>query len=142
MIIHFEPIEKEILKKYLEEKYNLHIKSEMMLETFQGSIGKALELVEKQELYEKIEEILKNIERKDIIDIMKISEILYKSKDDIMSILEYINVLLINLSKYSYHYAECIQIVENTKKRLKSNANYDMSIDNMLIQMKEKFTTL
>ena len=97
MIIHFEPIEKEKLKKYLEEKYNLHIKSEMMLETFQGSIGKALELVEKQELYEKIEEILKNIERKDIIDIMKISEILYKSKDDIMSILEYINVLLINM---------------------------------------------
>lgn len=140
MILHFEQIEKTLLKKYLEENYNFNIKSEIMLETFQGSIGKAIELKEKQEIYENIEEIIKNIKDKNIIDIMKISDILYKSKDDIMNILEYINILLINLAKNSYQYAECIEIVENTKKRLKTNANYDMSIDNMLLEMKDKFS--
>ena len=52
--------------------------------------------------------------------------------------LENINIQLIELSKKSYTYLECIDIVENTKKRLKMNANYDMCIDNMLLQMKEK----
>ena len=35
-------------------------------------------------------------------------------------------------------YANCIDIVENTKKRLKQNANYDMSIDNMLFKIWEE----
>ena len=41
MILHFEPIQNELLKDYLEKKYNIIIKSQTMLETFQGSIGKA-----------------------------------------------------------------------------------------------------
>ena len=81
----------------------------------------------------------KDIENnKDIIDIIKMSDILYKSKEIINDILENINKKLIELSKKSYTYLECIDIVENTKKRLKMNANYDMCIDNMLLQMKEK----
>ena len=66
------------------------------------------------------------------------SEIIYKSKEIINDILENINIQLMELSKNSYAYLECIDIVENTKKRLKMNANYDMCIDNMLLQMKEK----
>ena len=140
MILHFEPIQNELLKDYLEKKYNIIIKSQTMLETFQGSIGKALQLVEKQEIYEKIEEIIQNLENKDIIDILKNAEIIYKEKDEIYNVLEYINIILLNLAKQKYKYAECIEIVENTKKRLKSNANYDMSIDNMLIKIKEKIS--
>ena len=140
MILHFEPIQNELLKDYLEKKYNIIIKSQTMLETFQGSIGKALQLVEKQEIYEKVEEIIQNLENKDIIDILKNAEIIYKEKDEIYNVLEYINIILLNLAKQKYKYAECIEIVENTKKRLKSNANYDMSIDNMLIKIKEKIS--
>ena len=65
---------------------------------------------------------------------------IYKEKDEIYNVLEYINIILLNLAKQKYKYAECIEIVENTKKRLKSNANYDMSIDNMLIKIKEKIS--
>ena len=88
--------------------------------------------------YEKVEEIISNIHKKDIIEIIKMSEIIYKSKEIINDILENINIQLMELSKNSYAYLECIDIVENTKKRLKMNANYDMCIDNMLLQMKEK----
>ena len=38
-------------------------------------------------------------------------------------------------SKENYKYTKCVQIVENTKERLKCNSNYDMSIDNMLFNM-------
>ena len=36
-------------------------------------------------------------------------------------------------------YANCIQIIEQTKKRLTSNANFDMCIDNLLLKMWEEF---
>ena len=137
MILHFEKLSNEIIKNYLQENYKTNIDSEIMLEAFQGSIGKAIQLREKQEDYKKIEDIIYNLENKDKIDILNMSEILYKAKDEKFEILDYINIILINLAKKSNKYATCIQIVEDTKKRLKSNANYDMSIDNMLFNLWE-----
>lgn len=137
MIIHFSKIEDEKIRKYLEEKYELKDISTNMLEIFQGSIGKAILLKDKKEQYEKIELIIKSISQKSIIDILNMSEILYKSKEEIFDILEYINVILIKLSKIDYEYIKCINGVEETKTRLKQNANYDMSIDNMLFNMWE-----
>lgn len=137
MIIHFSKIEDEKIRKYLEEKYELKDISQNMLEIFQGSIGKAILLKDKKEQYEKIEEIIKSLKQKSIIDILNMSEILYKSKEEIFDILEYINVILIKLAKTDYEYIKCINIVEETKTRLKQNANYDMSIDNMLFNMWE-----
>ena len=138
MILHFEKISNSELKEILINKFNLKIDNEMLLKFSQGSISKAIDIIENREIYEKIEEIISNINNKDIIDIIKMSDILYKSKEIINDILENINIQLIELSKKSYTYLECIDIVENTKKRLKMNANYDMCIDNMLLQMKEK----
>ena len=76
-----------------------------------------------------------SMENKDIIDIINMSEIIYKSKEEIYEILDYINIILIKLAKENYLYTNCIGIVENTKKRLQQNANYDMSIDNMLFNI-------
>lgn len=137
MIIHFSKIEDEEIRKYLEEKYELKDINTNMLEIFQGSIGKAIVLKDKKEQYEKIEVIIKSLRQKSIIDILNMSEILYKSKEEIFDILEYINVILIKLAKTDYEYIKCINIVEETKTRLKQNANYDMSIDNMLFNMWE-----
>lgn len=137
MIIHFSKIEDEKIRKYLEEKYELKDISTNMLEMFQGSIGKAILLKDKKEQYEKIELIIKSLTQKSIIDILNMSEILYKSKEEIFDILEYINVILIKLAKTDYEYIKCINIVEETKTRIKQNANYDMSIDNMLFNMWE-----
>ena len=128
----------EAEKKYLEEKYEMFNISSNMLETFQGSIGKAIILKDKKEQYEKIEMMIKNLDKKDIIDILNLGEEIYKSKDDIIEILEYINVILLKLSKEETKYVKCINIVEDTKKRLKQNANYDMCIDNMILNMWEE----
>ena len=138
MIISFKPIETELIKKYLEEKYEMFNISSNMLETFQGSIGKAIILKDKKEQYEKIEMMIKNLDKKDIVDILNLGEEIYKSKDDIIEILEYINVILLKLSKEETKYVRCINIIEDTKKRLKQNANYDMCIDNMILNMWEE----
>ena len=138
MILHFEKISDNLIQNYLKEKYQTEISSKTMLEACQGSIGKAIEIKEKKELYEKIESVISNLEKKDKIDILNMSDFIYKFKDDKYDILNYMNVIFINLAKKYIKYANCISIVEETKKRLQSNANYDMCIDNLLLSLWEK----
>ena len=138
MIIHFEKIKDEELKQYLNTNFGMNDINQNMLNSFQGSIGKAILLKDKREQYEKIEDIINSLESRDIIDILNMSELIYNSKEEIFEILEYINVILFNKAKKDFKYAKCIDIVENTKKRLQQNSNYDMSIDNMLFNMWEE----
>lgn len=138
MIIHFQELEEENIKQYMQEKFNMKIISPTVLKTFEGSIGKAIKLKDKVDIYNEINNIIYSLENKDIIDIINLSNIIYKSKEEIYDILEYINVILIELAKKSYKYTYCIQIIENTIKRLKQNSNYDMCIDNMLFNIWEE----
>ncbi len=108
-----------------------------MIKAFQGSIGKAIELKDKQEQYEKIENLIYGLEKMDVVDLVNKAEFLYSSKDDKTEIWDYVEVILMNIAKTSNKYAQTIEIVEQTKKRLAANANYDMSIDNMLFKIWE-----
>jgi len=138
MILHFNILSDSEIKTYLQEQYNELNVTQSMLDIAGGSIGRAINLKDKQELYLKVEEIIKNLDKKDLIDIVQTSEILYKSKDDVNDILDYINIILLKKAKENYLYTNCIKIVENTKKRLAQNSNYDMSIDDMLFKMWEE----
>ena len=126
------------IKEYISKNLNIENITENMLENFGGSIGKAIKIKDKLNQYEKIEQIINDLEIKDIIDILNMSEIIYKSKEEIFDILDYINVILLKKSKENWKYTNCIQIVENTKQKLKQNANYDMCIDNMLFKLSEE----
>ena len=137
MILHFDKISNNDIEKYLQDNYQIKINSKILIDGFQGSIGKAIQLKEKQEDYENIEQIIYSLETKDKIDIVNMSEKIYSAKEDRFEILDYMNIVFINLAKTSSKYANCIGIVEDTKIRLKSNANYDMCIDNMLLNLWE-----
>lgn len=138
MILKFMAIEDEKIKQYLQENYGVTGVPKNRLKLFQGSIGKAITLKDKQDDYDKIETLVENINQKDLLEIMQLAEGLYKAKEEILEILEYINILLLEHAKTNYLYTNCIEIVENTKKRLKQNANYDMCIDNMLFNLWEE----
>ena len=138
MILHFEPISNENIKKYLQNELEISNIDDEMLDIFQGSIGKAIALKDKKEEYEKIIAFVENLDKKDIIDLYKLAEPIYKSKEEIFEILDYINILLLKKARQNYLYTDCIQIVEDTKKRLKQNGNYDMCIDNLVFNLKER----
>ena len=106
---------------------------------FQGSIGKAILLKDKIEEYHKIEGLINSLQQEDLLALLPLAEPLYQAKEEIFEILEYINILLLEHAKENYLYTNCIKIVENTKKRLKQNANYDMCIDNLVFNMWEEF---
>ena len=138
IILHFEKIKDEEIAKFIREKYQIEIDNQNLLKAAQGSIGKAIQLKEDEEIYSKIDEIISNLENADNIDILKMAEIIYKSKDKINDILEYMNIIFIDIAKKSNKYANCINIVEDAKKRLQSNVNFDMCIDNMLLNLWEQ----
>ena len=135
MILRFNKLSDEEMKKYLNENMEITEVTQTMLDMYQGSIAKAITLKNKEKKYFEIENLVNQIAEKDLIDIVKQAEKLYKEKDDIYEILDYINILLLKKAKEDYRYTKCIQIVENTKKRLKQNGNYDMCIDGMLFNI-------
>ena len=137
-IIKFQTIEDEHIKKYLSQNYEIENISEDMLAIFGGSIGKAEYLKDKTELFSNIIEIIHSIKKIDLPDVLKKADIIYKSQDDKNDILEAMNVILYKMSKQDIRFLNCIDIVEDTKKRLNANANYNMSIDNMLFKIWEE----
>ena len=138
MKIPFKPIEAKYVKQYMEKTYEMTNISQNMLEAFQGSIGKAISLKDKKEQYENIESMIEKLNKTDMTELMKLGEPLYQAKEEIMNILDYINIILLRLAKENTQYANCIDIIEDTKKRLNQNANYDMCIDNMIFNMWEE----
>lgn len=137
-IIKFSPIENEQIIEYLNKKYEIKNISEEMLEIFGGSIGKAEDLKDKEELFSNIIEIVEKIKIMELPEVLKKADIIYKSQEDRIDILEAINVILFKLSKQDIRYLNCIEIVEDTAKRLNANANYNMCIDNMIFRIWEE----
>ena len=133
--MHFESINIEEIKKYINKNYPDEEISENIINLSQGSIGKIIKLNENKNIYENIEKIFLSMKNKDLIDIVQMSEEIYIAKDEISSILDYMNVILLKLSRKNIKYIKGIEIVEQTKKRLKANSNYDMCIDSLLFNM-------
>lgn len=133
--IYFNNIEDERLKQYLEDTYKIKNISENMLKSYNGSIGKAIQMHEKEDTYKIIEKVFNNIEKYNIINATKELEVLYKDKEDINEMLDYINVIFLNKAREDIKYIGYINTVEKVKKKLNSNCNYDMTIDSLLFNI-------
>ena len=106
-----------------------------------GSIGLALKWKENEELYNQIEEFFEKIKTKDEIDLLNNQSVIYKNKESIIEIIAYMNTLFFREMKNPNNindiakYVKCIEILENNKKKLKANGNFDICVDNMLLSM-------
>ena len=136
--IKFEDIGQKDIKKFLLDNFSQENISDNIIEAANGSIGKAIVLKDKQELYLAIDKIFNNIEHLDLIDTLNIADIIYKSQEDKYDILEYINIILYKKAKKDLRYINTINIVEETKKRARANSNYNMTIDNLIMTVWEE----
>ena len=132
--ISFNKLSNEEIEKYFKE--NDIIINKNAIDFYEGSIGKALKIQENEEEYTKVEKIINNIDKEDLVYVLNNSEVLYKQKEIINDLLEYINILLLNSKQINK--VKCVQYVEETKKRLNANSNYDMTIDNLLMKIWEQ----
>lgn len=141
MKIYFALIDEKQILTYLKENGLDANITENMLKQCEGSIGKAIKVVEEKEKYESIENIIKKLSRESITKIWLEANVLYEAKENINSLLEYMNIVLYEKlrEKNELKYANGIQAIEKTKQRILANANYDMSIDNLLLELWEEF---
>lgn len=133
----FNKLTNEELKKYFKDNI-----TEEVLNFSEGSISKALKIKENEDTYKQINNEIKRIEQLNELEILKLKSIISTKKEDIEEILEYINLIfynvIINNPTTAIKYNNCIKIIEDTKKRLKRNGNYDMTIDNCLLSIWEE----
>lgn len=137
MKIQFHRIDDKLLNDFIEEKYSIKLDNNLV-KACEGSIEKAILVNEKKEEYEKIISIFSNIENYKLIDAINKLDFMYQDKENIYNILNFINIILCNKLIEKPGYIKYIETVEQTKKNIKANANYDMSIDNMIYKIWEE----
>ena len=139
MKLYFNNLDKNSVKKVLTEQFEMKDINDSFLDAVGGSIKKALLIKEKSSEYEQITKLFDIIDKENLVNFINSASIIYENKDDIYNILDYINILLdIKIrsnSNNSFKFANCIFTVEEVKKRLRANSNYDMSIDYLLMNM-------
>lgn len=137
--ISFQKLSNDNLIQYAKLN-NIEVNNDL-LSICNGSISSLISLNNNIESYKTLDVIIADFSKKDIVDIWNEAEILYKSKDNILNLLDYFNNTFFNKLRNSNEdkYINSIKIVETTKKRLSSNANFDMCIDNLLLKIWEEF---
>lgn len=90
---------------------------------------------EEKEIYLELEKTFANISKYTLLDVLNKLDILYKNEKIIFEILDYINDILYKNIGKDINNIKYIEYVEETKNKLKSNANFTMSIDNLLYQI-------
>ena len=137
MTVKFKNIDDKELLDYAIHNIGYDNVSTNLLKAFDGSIAKAIRLKDNKQRYEDIEKVISDLATKDIIDILLDAKVLY-DKENIYDTLDYMVVCLYAKKDENYKYLECIKYVNKCFLRIKSNSNFDMSIDNMLFEMKEE----
>lgn len=112
--------------------------NESILELANGSAKNALSMVGEEEKFETIKQIFTNIEKINIIDLLNKKDVIFKDKDKIYEILNFLNIALFDRISTNSKYVNCIKIVEEAKDKLKKNCNYDMTIDDLLLKLWEE----
>ena len=133
--LYFNDLSDNELKRYVKENLSIEEFSENMLKACGGSPGKAKNIYKNSKIYEELDKIFTNVNAHSLTDIYPKLDILYKSKDEIQDILEYLNTIFINRAKYDIKYIEYIKYVEKTKRNINTNCNYDMCIDNLVFSI-------
>ena len=117
----FEKLTTQELKEALESKINLDANiSEKMFEFFDGSVGKALKILEKKEIYDALDKFIETIEKTNKIDFLTKTKEIF-DKEEIYGMLEYCMVSLFYIGKKENNikYLNCVNYIQETINHLK-----------------------
>ena len=73
-----------------------------------------------------------------MLDVIGRLEALYKNKEIINDLLDYITIIFLEKAKNNAKYITNIETIEKVRKNLKANSNFDMSIDKLLYKIWEE----
>ena len=135
--IEFKSLAKSDIKEYMQQN-NITGISDAIVDYIDGSIAK-INSLSKDDLtqYTNVINLMDRISTKPIFDVILFTkEIDFKNLDS----LNYLQYALFNGYKKTNKicYVNCVEIVEKAKRKLKSNGNYDIVIDNMVMNLYKK----
>lgn len=130
--IRFDKLDVSDIKEYL--KYNKQIDiSDELIEYSNNSIGKINEVCENLMLYQNIDGYFRKLETATKIEILRDRPF---TNENIKEAINYMQFKALKLAITSNPiYTEVIQVLEKSKSRLNSNCNYDIVIDNMIVNI-------
>ena len=124
VIIKFQPLTSKEIKQVKPEL------SDDLIQLLEGSLQNAENIEQKKEQYVQLLNIVNVLENKQLVEVFNSADLLYKGKDDIITLLEYLNLIF-----FSRNEINAIPIIEKTKKKILANNNYDMTIDYCLMNI-------
>ena len=143
--INFNNIDTKDILEYISKRKMMENPSNSLLTMCNGSIGKLIKINQNLEEYSEIEKNtndLINGKIKNIVKMLNQFGILYRSKEIVTDLLDYMIVItyeyISDNKDYRKKFLNLIEIIENTKLRLMSNTNYDMCIDDLLLKIWEE----
>lgn len=136
--ITFNKLANNELAKVLEKEYNYTNIPEITFKIADGSVERAISLKDSEEIYTKVDKVFSRLENIDIIDLISNKEEIFKDKEEVIQILNYINLIFFDKIRMNTKYIECMKTVEDTKDRLNKNNNFDMTIDNFIMTVWEE----
>lgn len=161
------PVEKDKICTYLENKFQLEPEQAQIAANYcQGNIGKAIRFASSSDFIEMKNQVLKLLKNLDSMDIASIIDTIKEfstHKNDIndyldLMLLWYRDVLMFKVTKdanlllYSDEYSaiseqatkrdyenieNIIAVIDKAKVRLKANVNFDVTIELMILAMKD-----
>lgn len=145
LIMNFHDISKSEIADYIEKNNIMDNPNQNIIDICNGSIGKINDIKNNLSDYSEVENLLMNILNKNYTSILEIrdnAEILYKSKDNIDDLLEYMAIIIYNMvrkeainSKELAIHCKQIESIEEEIKKIDSNGNFDMCIDEILLKI-------
>lgn len=124
VIVKFNSLTNDEIKKIIGNV------SDEELEILNGSLKGYSKIEEKVVQYKEIKKIIERLKNDQLIDVLNNSDILYQGKDEAINLLNYMNIYLFKENLFDE-----IKYVEEAKKKILYNNNYEMTIDNLLMKM-------
>ena len=141
----FVNIDNKEMLEYIEKNQDIQKPSQSILDLSNGSIGRLIKINDNIEEYNQVDGITKDMINSNIRNVVKLInqyEVLYKSKEIIFDLLDYMIAIVYSHIKknadYRSKFINIIGIINNAKTKLNSNTNYDMCIDEMLFKIWEE----
>lgn len=132
VIVKFESLSDEEISKILK------IKDKDIIKLCDGSLQNINKIQDKKETYDKLKQLANFLENGSMIEVFDYADVLYNSKDDINYLLDFLNIIFFEKIKTNIKCANAIKIIEETKSKIIANNNFDMSIDYMLMHIREE----
>lgn len=136
-LVEFSDLSNDEIKEYITNN-NIKLPTDVDEKTLYAlincSITKISNVIADIEIIKELQKYVSNITKMKIIEINNFSNFLIKNKNNIQNVLDYLELLLYTNNSGT---STLLEYVEEAKSNIKRNINFEISIDNLLMKIKE-----